>query len=183
MTVVSLYRVYLLRCADDTLYCGITKDLERRVSQHNAGKGAKYTRPGSRRPVELLTATEQMSYSEALRLEYRVKQQPRHAKAGFLASHSKKENIMDNASRAVNAEAALQAYLRAKKEPDAPEERETNIQDLVTDLLHLAKQEKVDVESLLRMAKNNFETEVEDEETIIEEQELEEGDDSGPGLR
>lgn len=90
---------------------------------------------------------------------------------------------MGNESRAVTAEAALKAYLGAKKESDAPEERETNIQDLVTDLLHLAKREKVDVESLLRMAKNNFETEAEDEETIIEEQELEEGDDSGPGLR
>ena len=42
---------YLLRCADGTLYCGWTNDLEKRVVAHNAGTGAKYTK--SRRPVEL----------------------------------------------------------------------------------------------------------------------------------
>lgn len=45
------YTVYLLRCADGSLYAGITNDLERRLAAHNAGKGAKYTR--SRRPVAL----------------------------------------------------------------------------------------------------------------------------------
>lgn len=182
MTGTPLYRVYLLRCADDTLYCGITSNLERRLGQHNAGRGAKYTRPGNRRPVELLKASGLMSHSEALSLEYRVKRQPRHAKPDFLENHKEKESSMGNESRAVAAESALKTYLEAKKEPDAPEERETSIQDLVTDLLHLAKREKVDVESLLRMAKNNFEAEVE-EETIIEAQGLEEGEDCGPGPR
>lgn len=46
------YTVYLLRCADGTLYAGITNDLERRLAAHNAGKGAKYTR--GRGPVALV---------------------------------------------------------------------------------------------------------------------------------
>ena len=48
--------VYILRCADDTLYCGWTTDLEKRVRAHNRGQGAKYTR--SRRPVQLIYAEE-----------------------------------------------------------------------------------------------------------------------------
>ena len=47
-----MYFVYLLRCADGTLYTGCTNDLDRRLAAHNAGKGAKYTR--SRRPVVLV---------------------------------------------------------------------------------------------------------------------------------
>ena len=47
-----MWYVYLLRCADATLYCGVTTDMERRLREHNAGsRGAKYTR--ARRPVEL----------------------------------------------------------------------------------------------------------------------------------
>lgn len=68
------WRVYLLRCADDSLYCGISKDLETRIAQHNAGKGAKYTR--SRLPVKLVEASEEFSQSDALRLEHAVKRQP-----------------------------------------------------------------------------------------------------------
>ena len=41
--------VYLVRCADESLYCGITNDIERRLVAHNSGKGAKYTK--SRMPV------------------------------------------------------------------------------------------------------------------------------------
>ena len=68
------WRVYLLRCADDSLYCGISKDLETRIAQHNAGKGAKYTR--SRLPVKLVEASEELSQSDALKLEHAVKRQP-----------------------------------------------------------------------------------------------------------
>ena len=50
-----MWYVYLLRCADATLYCGVTTDMERRLREHNAGsRGAKYTR--ARRPVELVAA-------------------------------------------------------------------------------------------------------------------------------
>jgi putative endonuclease len=63
--------VYLVRCSDQSLYCGITNDLKKRLLAHNSGKGAKYTR--SRRPVELVAASSEMTRNDALKLEYRVK--------------------------------------------------------------------------------------------------------------
>ena len=66
--------VYLLRCSDDSLYCGITNDLGNRLSAHNSGKGAKYTR--SRLPVKIVCVSSEMSKSEALKLEYRLKRTP-----------------------------------------------------------------------------------------------------------
>ena len=66
--------VYLIRCSDESLYCGITNNLKNRVETHNSGRGSKYTR--SRRPVELVGASSKMTKSDALKLEYRVKQVP-----------------------------------------------------------------------------------------------------------
>lgn len=66
--------VYLVRCADRSLYCGITNDLENRLIRHNTGKGAKYTK--SRRPVELAGVSPPMTQSDALKLEYRIKRVP-----------------------------------------------------------------------------------------------------------
>ncbi len=65
------YWVYILRCADGTLYTGCTNDLSRRLAAHNAGKGAKYTR--SRRPVELVYREEVPDKSAALRRETAIK--------------------------------------------------------------------------------------------------------------
>ena len=64
--------VYLARCADDSLYCGITNDIAARVAAHNAGKGARYTR--TRRPIEVLYTRRCASKGRALQLEYRIKQ-------------------------------------------------------------------------------------------------------------
>ena len=66
--------VYLVRCADESLYCGITNDIERRLVAHNSGKGAKYTK--SRIPVEMAGVSSKMTKSEALKLERRIKQVP-----------------------------------------------------------------------------------------------------------
>ena len=66
--------VYLVRCSDNSLYCGISNDLPGRLKEHNAGKGAKYTK--SRRPVELVGTSREMTRSDALKLEYRIKQLP-----------------------------------------------------------------------------------------------------------
>jgi putative endonuclease len=66
--------VYLVRCSDASLYCGITNNLESRLAAHNLGKGAKYTKP--RRPVKLVAARSEMTKSEALKLEYRIKRVP-----------------------------------------------------------------------------------------------------------
>jgi len=66
--------VYLIRCSDESLYCGITNNLKNRLAAHNSGRGAKYTR--SRRPVKLVGVSSEMTKSDTLKLEYRVKQVP-----------------------------------------------------------------------------------------------------------
>lgn len=71
MGYVSFY-VYLLWCADGTLYTGYTDDPVRRTKVHNAGKGAKYTR--ARLPVELVYQEACADKSAALRREYEIKQ-------------------------------------------------------------------------------------------------------------
>jgi len=73
-----MWYVYILTCSDGTLYCGITNDLDKRIAAHNKGKGAKYTK--TRRPVSLLKYFECLDKSEALRLEYKIKQLPRGEK-------------------------------------------------------------------------------------------------------
>ena len=70
--------VYILRCADDTLYCGWTNDLENRIKNHNAGAGAKYTR--SRLPVELVYFEEYEDKKEALSREWHIKRLSRAEK-------------------------------------------------------------------------------------------------------
>ncbi len=65
------WRVYLLRCSDDSLYCGVTTDIERRLSKHNGGVGSRYTR--SRLPVRLVWSSGELSKSAAFKEEYRIK--------------------------------------------------------------------------------------------------------------
>ena len=65
------WKLYILRCRDGSLYTGITTDVQRRLTAHNCGKGAKYTR--SRRPVELVYQETCKDHSEALRREVQVK--------------------------------------------------------------------------------------------------------------
>ena len=66
--------VYLVRCADESLYCGITNDIERRMVAHNLGKGAKYTK--SRIPVDVAGVSSKMTKNDALKLERHIKQVP-----------------------------------------------------------------------------------------------------------
>lgn len=70
--------VYLLRCADGSLYCGWTTDLDHRVKMHNAGKGAKYTK--SRLPAELVYHEEYEDRIEALSREWHIKRLTRKEK-------------------------------------------------------------------------------------------------------
>jgi putative endonuclease len=70
--------VYLLRCADDSLYCGWTTDVQRRLARHAAGTASRYTR--SRRPVALAALIPVADRSAALREEARIKRLPRAAK-------------------------------------------------------------------------------------------------------
>ena len=65
------WKLYVLSCKDDTLYCGITNDLDERIKKHQQGKGAKYTR--SRTPVTLLYSWDCEDRSHASKQEYRFK--------------------------------------------------------------------------------------------------------------
>ncbi len=69
---------YLLRCKDNTLYCGWTNDLEKRLAAHNSGLGAKYTR--SRHPVALVYFEAFETKAEALRREAEIKKLSRKEK-------------------------------------------------------------------------------------------------------
>ncbi|MGC8658998.1 MAG: GIY-YIG nuclease family protein [Desulfomonilaceae bacterium] len=68
---MRLWKVYLFRCSDGTLYRGTTTDVERRLIEHNTGMGARYTR--SRLPASLIWFFEELTKSEAFREEYRIK--------------------------------------------------------------------------------------------------------------
>lgn len=74
--------VYLLQCADATLYCGVTNDLPRRLAAHAGGTAARYTR--ARLPVRLVASAPCADKSAALRLEIAVKKRPRTAKLAFV---------------------------------------------------------------------------------------------------
>ena len=74
--------VYLLRCADGTLYCGWTTDLEARLQAHNSGKGAKYTR--SRLPVELAYSESYEDRHDALSREWHMKRMTREEKLALV---------------------------------------------------------------------------------------------------
>lgn len=65
------YYLYILQTVDNTLYCGIARDVEKRFMQHLSGKGAKYTR--SHKPLKIVYTKEFDSRSEAQKEEYRIK--------------------------------------------------------------------------------------------------------------
>ena len=73
-----MFYVYVLQCADRTLYAGYTDDVEKRIVKHNAGKASKYTR--SRLPVKLLASFSFTTKSEAMNAEAKFKALNRKAK-------------------------------------------------------------------------------------------------------
>ena len=78
------YAVYILECADTSLYVGCTNDLERRVRQHNQAKsGAHYTK--IRRPVVLVYSKAYSTYAEARAEEARIKRLPRNSKLQLIS--------------------------------------------------------------------------------------------------
>jgi len=70
----SDWSVYLVKCADGSLYCGVTNNLDRRIKQHNQGIASKYTR--SRLPVILKAVRRDLTKQEAFRLEFQIKRLP-----------------------------------------------------------------------------------------------------------
>lgn len=73
-----MHYVYVLRCGDGSLYTGYTTDVDRRVEQHRAGNGAKYTR--GRGPLEVVHAEEHETRSAAMAREHEIKQLTREEK-------------------------------------------------------------------------------------------------------
>ena len=78
--------VYIVRCADGTLYTGATTNVEERIKTHNAGKGAKYTR--GRLPVSLVFCQEVSDYHEAQKMEYKIKQMTHKQKEKLIAEYN-----------------------------------------------------------------------------------------------
>ena len=80
--------VYILRCADDTLYCGWTNDLDARIAAHNSGRGAKYTR--SRLPVTLEYYESYEERHEVLSREWHIKRMCREEKMKMIEEYRKR---------------------------------------------------------------------------------------------
>lgn len=78
---------YLLRCVDDTLYCGITNDMDKRLAAHNAGTAAKYTR--TRIPVDLAYVEVCADRSDASKREMAIKKLKREEKLALIRSGDK----------------------------------------------------------------------------------------------
>ena len=76
------YSVYIVKCNDGTLYTGISNNVDNRVTKHNSGKGAKYTK--TRLPVQLVYTKVIGTKSDALKEEYRIKQLSRLEKLKLL---------------------------------------------------------------------------------------------------
>lgn len=74
---------YIVRCRDGSLYTGWSNDLEKRIREHNEGRGAKYTK--SRRPVALVYYEEYQTKEEAMRREYAIKKLGRREKEKLVA--------------------------------------------------------------------------------------------------
>ncbi len=85
MSPPNSWFVYILRCADDTLYTGVSTDVERRVDEHNAGvpSGARYTH--TRRPVVVVYRESAASRGDALRREREIKRKDRAGKLALIA--------------------------------------------------------------------------------------------------
>ena len=80
---MKFYYVYILKCSDDSLYVGITSDIERRVMEHNGGKYPEaYTH--SRRPVELVFCQEFMDPNQAIEFEKKIKKWSRAKKQALI---------------------------------------------------------------------------------------------------
>ena len=82
----KIWVVYILRCSDDSLYTGMTNNIEKRLAAHSQGTAAKYTR--SRRPVKLSATSAKMDRSDAMRLEIKIKKLLRSKKIAALEKHA-----------------------------------------------------------------------------------------------
>lgn len=90
-----MYYLYILKCADGTLYTGITTDLARRIAEHNSARlGAKYTR--ARRPVRMVYSRKFKNRSTASREEARIKNLKKSEKLELIKASAKKLHVKPN---------------------------------------------------------------------------------------
>jgi putative endonuclease len=92
-----VWYVYVARCADGTLYCGIARNVAVRIAAHDAGTGARYTR--GRGPLRVLLARRCGDKGRALRLEYAIKQLSRAHKEALVAAPAQLERLVRRLSR------------------------------------------------------------------------------------
>ena len=85
MVTKKSWYVYILECYDESLYTGITNDLEKRMVAHKTGKGSKYVR--SKRFKKVLHAISMKDKSESAKIEYKIKQLERNDKITFFMKH------------------------------------------------------------------------------------------------
>ncbi|MGN0736445.1 MAG: GIY-YIG nuclease family protein [Anaerovoracaceae bacterium] len=92
-----MYYTYMLRCADNSIYTGITTDIERRFSEHSGdipGKAAKYTK--SHKAVRLEAAWESQNRETASRLEYYIKKLPKRKKEHLITNSENLKNFLSD---------------------------------------------------------------------------------------
>ena len=87
------YCVYILSCSDDSLYTGLTHDLDRRLAEHRAGRGAQWTR--RRLPVEVVFSLDGLDYHAASEVERYIKTLPRARKEALIAGNPKMLSLVE----------------------------------------------------------------------------------------
>jgi putative endonuclease len=87
-----IWYVYVARCADGTLYCGIARDVAQRISEHDVGTGARYTR--GRGPLRVVLVRRCLDKGRALRLEYSIKQLSRTQKEALIAEPARIDRLV-----------------------------------------------------------------------------------------
>ena len=86
MPIEKLWFVYILECYDESLYTGITNDIEKRMTAHKKGVGSKYVR--AKRFKKILHAIWAENKSEAAKMEYKIKQLERNEKITYFMKHA-----------------------------------------------------------------------------------------------
>ena len=97
----GFWYVYLAQCADGSLYCGIARDVSARIRQHDAGKGARYTR--GRAPLQVLVTVRCRDQGLALRIERAVKQVTRTEKLALASEPERLARLVRRVRRRFNA--------------------------------------------------------------------------------
>ena len=95
-TANTKWFVYILRCADDSLYTGVTTDVDKRLKQHNGieKNGAKYTR--GRQPVRLVYQEDSVSRTSACQREHAIKSLKKHEKERIIEQHQQVKPVASN---------------------------------------------------------------------------------------